>query len=49
MSRDNLIINMLVAGKPVFSLPFKHLDEIPESRSILAGLHLQPRKSSSAS
>jgi hypothetical protein len=40
---------VLVAGKPVFSLPFKHLDEIPESRSILAGLHLQPRKSSSAS
>ena len=42
---------VLVTAKPVFNLPFKHLDQIPESRSILAGLHMQPqpRKSSSAS
>ncbi len=36
---------VLVASRPVFNLPFKGLDEIPESRSILSGLHLQPRKS----
>jgi len=36
---------VLVASRPVFNLPFKALDEIPESRSILSGLHLQPRKS----
>jgi hypothetical protein len=35
---------VLVASRPVFNLPFKGLDEIPESRSILSGLHLQPRK-----
>ena len=37
---------VLVASRPVFHLPFKHLDEIPESRSILTSLHLQPRKTS---
>ena len=36
---------VLLASRPVFNLPFKGLDEIPESRSILSGLHLQPRKS----
>jgi len=36
---------VLLASRPVFHLPFRHLDEIPESRSILSGLHLQPRKS----
>jgi hypothetical protein len=36
---------VLVASRPVFNLPFKGLDEIPESRSILSGLHLQARKS----
>jgi hypothetical protein len=36
---------VLVASRPVFNLPFKALDEIPESRTILSGLHLQPRKS----
>jgi hypothetical protein len=35
---------VLVASRPVFTLPFKGLDEIPESRTILSGLHLQPRK-----
>jgi hypothetical protein len=37
---------VLVASRPVFNLPFKGLDEIPESRTILSGLHLQPRKTS---
>ena len=32
------------ASRQVFDLPFKGLDEIPESRSILSGLHLQARK-----
>ena len=36
---------VLVASRPVFNLPFKALDEIPESRALLSGLHLQPRKS----
>jgi hypothetical protein len=36
---------VLVASRPVFQLPFKHLEEIPETRTILTGLHLQPRKS----
>jgi hypothetical protein len=36
---------VLVASRPVFQLPFKGLEEIPDSRSILTGLHLQPRKS----
>lgn len=35
---------VLIASRPVFNLPFKGLDEIPESRSVLSGLHLQPRK-----
>jgi hypothetical protein len=35
---------VLVASRPVFQLPFKHLEEIPETRAILTGLHLQPRK-----
>jgi hypothetical protein len=35
---------VLVASRPVFQLPFKHLEEIPETRTILNGLHLQPRK-----
>jgi hypothetical protein len=35
---------VLIVSRPVFNLPFKGLDEIPESRSVLAGLHLQPRK-----
>jgi hypothetical protein len=37
---------VLVASRPVFQLPFKHLEEIPETRTILTGLHLQPRKTS---
>ena len=36
---------VLIASRQVFNLPFKGLDEIPESRSILSNLHLQPRKS----
>jgi hypothetical protein len=35
---------VLVVSRPVFQLPFKHLEEIPETRTILTGLHLQPRK-----
>ncbi len=35
---------VLVASRPVFHLPFKGLDEIPDSRAILNGMHLQPRK-----
>ena len=35
---------VLVASRSVFTLPFKRLDDIPETRSILSGLHLQPRK-----
>jgi hypothetical protein len=38
---------VLIASRLVFQLPFKHLEEIPETRTILTGLHLQPRKSSS--
>jgi hypothetical protein len=34
----------LIVSRPVFNLPFKGLDEIPESRTVLSGLHLQPRK-----
>jgi len=33
-----------VASRAVFNLPFKRLEDIPESRTILSGLHLQPRK-----
>jgi len=36
---------ILTTSRPVFNLPFKALDEIPESRTVLSGLHLQPRKS----
>jgi hypothetical protein len=35
---------VFIASRPVFQLPFKHLEEIPETRTILTGLHLQPRK-----
>jgi hypothetical protein len=35
---------VLIAARPVFQLPFKHMEEIPETRTILTGLHLQPRK-----
>jgi hypothetical protein len=35
---------VLVASRPVFQLPFNHLEEIPETRTILTELHLQPRK-----
>jgi hypothetical protein len=35
---------VLVVSRPIFQLPFKHLEEIPETRAILTGLHLQPRK-----
>lgn len=35
---------ILVTAKPVFSLPFKSLKEIMETREILALNHLQPRK-----
>ncbi len=35
---------VLIASRPIFQLPFRHLEEIPETRTILTGLHLQPRK-----
>jgi hypothetical protein len=35
---------VLIASRLVFQLPFNHLEEIPETRTILTGLHLQPRK-----
>lgn len=35
---------VLVASRPIFQLPFKHLEEIPETRALLTELHLQPRK-----
>jgi hypothetical protein len=36
---------VLVTARPVFSLPFKSLKEVTETREVLAGLmHLQPRR-----
>lgn len=35
---------ILVASRPVFSLPFKNLQEVMETRQILAAMHLQPKK-----
>ena len=39
---------ILTAARPVFSLPFKGLKQVTETRDILASLHLQPRKQASA-
>jgi len=35
---------ILVASRPVFSIPFKSLKEVLESREILASLRLHPKK-----
>jgi hypothetical protein len=35
---------MLIASRPIFSLPFKNLKEVTETRDILATLQLTPRK-----
>ena len=35
---------VLITARPVFSLPFKSLKEITETRETLAALHLQPRR-----
>ena len=36
---------VLVTARPVFSLPFKSLKEVTDTREVLAGLmHLQPRR-----
>ena len=35
---------VLLTGHPLFSLPFRGLKEVMETREVLAGLHLQPRK-----
>jgi hypothetical protein len=35
---------ILVASRPVFSLPFKNLQEVMATRQILAAMHLQPKK-----
>jgi hypothetical protein len=42
----NFIMILLVA-RPVFSLPFKGLKEIMETREVLTTIHLQPKKVSS--
>jgi len=42
----NFLMILLIA-KPVFSLPFKGLKEIMETREVLSTLHLQPKKVSS--
>ena len=39
---------MLIASRPVFSLPFKSLKEVTETRDILATFQLAPRKQPSA-
>jgi hypothetical protein len=38
---------VLLTGRPLFSLPFKGLKEVMETRDILSGLQLQPRKQGS--
>ena len=35
---------VLVTSRPIFHLPFKGLNEITETREILASVHLQPKK-----
>jgi hypothetical protein len=36
---------VLVTARPIFSLPFKSLKEVTETREVLAGLmHLQPKR-----
>lgn len=35
---------VLITARPVFSLPFKSLEEITEARETLAALHLHPRR-----
>jgi hypothetical protein len=38
---------ILTSGRPVFSLPFRNLKEVTETRDLLVGAHLQPRKQAS--
>jgi hypothetical protein len=38
---------VLLTGRPLFTLPFKGLKEVMETREILNGLQLQPRKQGS--
>ncbi|MCL6641686.1 MAG: hypothetical protein K6T92_09995 [Candidatus Rokubacteria bacterium] len=38
---------ILTTGRPVFSLPFRSLKEVTETRELLGGLSLQPRKQAS--
>jgi len=38
---------VLLTGRPLFSLPFKGLKEVMETREILSSLQLQPRKQGS--
>ncbi len=35
---------ILVAASPAFSLPFKSLKEVMETRELLSGIHMQPKK-----
>jgi hypothetical protein len=35
---------ILVSSRPVFSLPFKSLKEVMETRELLAAMHLQSKK-----
>lgn len=38
---------ILTTGRPVFSLPFRSLKEVTETRELIGGLSLQPRKQAS--
>ena len=35
---------LVVASRPVFSLPFRSMGEIADTRELLAELHFAPRK-----
>ena len=35
---------ILVTSRPFFSIPFKNLKEVLETRETLAAMHLQPKK-----
>ena len=38
---------ILVTSRPFFSIPFKSLKEVLETRETLAAMHLQPKKAGS--
>ena len=39
---------VLLTARPVFALPFKSLKEVTETREMLAGMHLQPKRQGNA-